>query len=94
MTSVQNSRVTDLIAAAATEAPDARALVVTADRVPITYRDLLRLATTTAATAATATAPAAARAASSSGTSTCRGLRPSPPRSGLRARTPRPSAWT
>ncbi|MFQ2839834.1 FadD7 family fatty acid--CoA ligase [Mycobacterium paragordonae] len=44
MTSVQNSRVTDLIEAAATEAPDARALVVTADRVPITYRDLLRLA--------------------------------------------------
>lgn len=44
MTSVQNSRVTDLIEAAATEAPDARALIVTADRVPITYRDLLRLA--------------------------------------------------
>lgn len=44
MTSVQNSRVTDLIDAAATRAPDAPALIVTADRVPVSYRDLLRLA--------------------------------------------------
>lgn len=44
MTSVQNSRVTDLIEAAATRAPDAPALIVTADRIPVTYRDLLRLA--------------------------------------------------
>ncbi len=44
MTSVQNSRVTDLIAAAATRAPDAPALIVTADRIPVSYRDVLRLA--------------------------------------------------
>ncbi|MBX9641574.1 MAG: FadD7 family fatty acid--CoA ligase, partial [Mycobacteriaceae bacterium] len=44
MTSVQNSRVTDLIDAAANRAPDAPALIVTADRVPVSYRDLLRLA--------------------------------------------------
>jgi len=43
MTSVQNVRFTDLIEAAATHAPDARALIVTDDRIPITYRDLLRL---------------------------------------------------
>ncbi|MHA7653447.1 FadD7 family fatty acid--CoA ligase [Mycobacterium sp. ML4] len=44
MTSVRNSRVTDLIEAAATRAPDATALVATVDRIPVTYRDLLRLA--------------------------------------------------
>ncbi|WP_205875812.1 FadD7 family fatty acid--CoA ligase [Mycobacterium camsae] len=44
MTSVQDSRVTDLIEAMATRAPDAPALVVTADRIPVSYRDLLRLA--------------------------------------------------
>lgn len=44
MTSVQDSRVTDLIEAAATHAPDARALIVTADRVPVTYGELLGLA--------------------------------------------------
>lgn len=44
MTSVQDSRVTDLIEAAATRAPDSPALIVTADRIPVSYRDLLRLA--------------------------------------------------
>jgi len=36
-------RIADLVAATATRHPDAHALVVTADRVPITYRDLVRL---------------------------------------------------
>jgi acyl-CoA synthetase (AMP-forming)/AMP-acid ligase II len=44
MTTVENSRVTDLMEAAATRAPDAPALIVTADRLPVSYRDLLRLA--------------------------------------------------
>ena len=37
------SDIADLIEAAATRALDAPALVVTPDRVPITYRDLTRL---------------------------------------------------
>ncbi|MBW0017941.1 MAG: fatty acid--CoA ligase family protein [Mycobacterium sp.] len=36
-------RIADLVEAAADRRPEARALVVTADRVPITYRDLVRL---------------------------------------------------
>jgi acyl-CoA synthetase (AMP-forming)/AMP-acid ligase II len=36
-------RIADLVAAAASCHPEARALVVTGDRVPITYRDLMRL---------------------------------------------------
>jgi acyl-CoA synthetase (AMP-forming)/AMP-acid ligase II len=36
-------RIADLVAATANRHPDARALVVTADRVAITYRDLVRL---------------------------------------------------
>jgi acyl-CoA synthetase (AMP-forming)/AMP-acid ligase II len=36
-------RIADLIAAAARRHPEAHALVVTADRTPITYRDLMRL---------------------------------------------------
>lgn len=36
-------RIADLVTAAARQHPQARALVVTADRVPITYRDLARL---------------------------------------------------
>ncbi|HTZ13995.1 MAG TPA: FadD7 family fatty acid--CoA ligase [Mycobacterium sp.] len=35
--------IADLVAATARRYPDARALVVTADRVPVTYRDLLQL---------------------------------------------------
>jgi len=38
-----NARITDLVAATAGRHPEAHALVVTADRVPITYRDLTRL---------------------------------------------------
>ncbi|UQX10712.1 FadD7 family fatty acid--CoA ligase [Candidatus Mycobacterium methanotrophicum] len=37
-------RIADLVAATARRHPEANALVVTADRVPITYRDLVRLA--------------------------------------------------
>ncbi len=37
-------RIADLVAVAATRLPEAAALIVTADRVPITYRELVRLA--------------------------------------------------
>jgi acyl-CoA synthetase (AMP-forming)/AMP-acid ligase II len=37
------SRIADLVEAAAQRSPDARALVVTPDRVPVSYRDLIRL---------------------------------------------------
>ncbi len=40
----ESPRIADLIAALATRVPEAPALVVTADRTPISYRDLMRLA--------------------------------------------------
>jgi acyl-CoA synthetase (AMP-forming)/AMP-acid ligase II len=40
---VSSPRIADLVAATASRHPQARALVVTADRIPITYRDLVRL---------------------------------------------------
>lgn len=43
MTSEPQPRITDLIGTVATSAPSAPALIVTADRVPISYRDLIRL---------------------------------------------------
>ena len=42
-------RIADLVAATARHHPEAHALIVTADRVPITYRDLVRLADDVAA---------------------------------------------
>jgi acyl-CoA synthetase (AMP-forming)/AMP-acid ligase II len=36
-------RIADLVETAARQSPEARALVVTADRIPVSYRDLLRL---------------------------------------------------
>ena len=38
------ARIADLIAAVATRLPEKAALVVTPDRVPVSYRDLIRLA--------------------------------------------------
>ena len=40
---IRSPRIADLVEAAARRRPDAPALVVTADRVPISYRDLIRL---------------------------------------------------
>jgi acyl-CoA synthetase (AMP-forming)/AMP-acid ligase II len=40
---VSSPRIADLVAATASRHPQAHALVVTADRIPITYRDLVRL---------------------------------------------------
>ena len=39
----ESPSIADLVAAAAAQAPDAPALVVTADRLPISYRDVVRL---------------------------------------------------
>ena len=40
---IRSPRIADLVEAAARRRPDAPALVVTADRVPVSYRDLIRL---------------------------------------------------
>src|SRR6201997_1127965 len=40
---VAAERIVDLVEAAASRRPDAPALVVTSDRIPISYRDLIRL---------------------------------------------------
>ena len=40
---ISSPRIADLVEAAAQRSPDAPALIVTADRVPVSYRDLLRL---------------------------------------------------
>ena len=42
-TEVSSSRIADLVRVAATRLPGAPALVVTADRIPLSYRDLVRL---------------------------------------------------
>ena len=46
LTGGESPSIADLVAAAASQAPDAPALVVTADRLPISYRDLVRWSTT------------------------------------------------
>src|ERR1700722_18764779 len=43
LTGGESPSIADLVAAAASQAPDAPALVVTADRLPISYRDLVAL---------------------------------------------------
>ncbi len=40
---LQSSRIADLFAAAARRSPEARALVVSSDRIPVSYRELMRL---------------------------------------------------
>jgi acyl-CoA synthetase (AMP-forming)/AMP-acid ligase II len=56
-------RIADLLEATASHHPDALALVVTADRVPITYRDLVRLVDDTAGQLTQGGLPAGDRAA-------------------------------